>query len=294
MNLTDLIRKALASFSLAAMLTPSSATIAQPKLAHGVRIQPEARALVYSVNALGNGLACGIAAAVKKRNVLKDTLKCLLAGSIQYAGLEAAMYDAPGLPGLALRAVETGTSMVDNTLAGRGLFEHLHYSLGPALIQLDLHRNRTDLYWEVLPLVGIVRNVAKGHEFSFTDSISYQVPVFTRTPTAEDNFGGEAIGNVLMYEHTREGRVTPIQKAERSHEFAHVLQYVRLRPMQRAMPRPLRSLEEKIHLRTGEDLTFMALSAPLRICFAVDGKDCEIQLYNPLELEAYAMQTAAE
>src|SRR3989344_5481114 len=149
------LKTALPLLAASAVFTPNSAqaqVVNEPTLI--TSIDPSARAAVFGVNVGINGLVCGITAAVEKRNVLQDVSKCMAGGVIQYVGMEMGMHDVPVLPGVGLRVVETGTSLVENTLAGREPFEHLHYGLAPlfpGLLQIDTKKKDIAYYWNVAP-----------------------------------------------------------------------------------------------------------------------------------------------
>ncbi len=281
--------------SLRSIVLATSLAVSAPHAradSNALHRQPETRAIVYSVNTLGNGLLCGLAAVVKKRRtVIKDFFKCALAGSVQYAGMELGMRDVPALPGFSLRLVETGTSMINNTLAGRSLLERLDYEVNALLVSYDTRQHKVDVYWRVLPLIGVARNLAEGNNFSLEESLSYQTAVFYRRPQ-EGTAAGGYIGNVLVYERNVFGEMSPSSPSYRAHEFAHVLQYNRVRPFQLALPRSLGFLEQKLHLRTGEDIGAMLLATPVYLCRLAGAEDCDLQPYNLQEMEAYTMQTA--
>lgn len=284
------IKRLFSSIFLSAFLS-SSANAQEYKLANGATIRPEARVAVYGVNVLGNGFVCGAVAAFKRRNIIEDAIKCMFAANIQYLGMELGMKNIPALPGFALRILETGTSMIDNTIAGRGLLDRLHYEFNTFLFEVDTKDSDLRLYWRVMPIVGTAVNIAQGNTFSIEDTLSYQTATFYRLPT-DSRIGGHTIGNVMMYQRTRNAGVSENVARRRAHEFAHVTQYTRLRPAQNAVPDSLGFLEERLHLRIGEDITTMIVKSPKYICEAIGGKDCDIQPYNLTEVEAYAMQTA--
>ena len=255
-------------------------------------IDPELRAVVLGSTVSLNGLICGINAAVKKRDVLKDTAQCLGAGVLQYIGMETAMYDVPVLPGISLRLVETGSSIMENTIAGREPFELLNYSLiGPGMIQIDTKDPGVDFFWRIAPTFGIIFNLAKGHEIDWLNTFSYQTPVFMAEADRFNEFttgitNGYAIGNVLTYD--------PRFKHALPHEFNHVLQYARYQPAQAFMPEQIDFLEQKMHLRIGEDLALISLNAPHLICSATGEPACARRFWNPTEVEAYTMETGRD
>ena len=252
---------------------------------------PAGRAAVLGINMGINGLVCGIAAAVEERNILQDAGKCMAGGAIQYAGMEMAMHDAPVLPGVGLRVVETGTSIVENTLAGREPFEYLHYSLAPVfpgLLQIDTKNQELDFYWNIMPWVGLTYNAAAGNDFDILQSLSYQIYVFD---SKKDDFGrvGATFGNIMNYDHDKPHNIA-------AHEFAHVLQYTRMRPAQQLIPQQVDFVEKILHLRLGEDLAAYSFWAAKDIgCIARDWEPlCERRWWNLLEAEAYTMETGNE
>ncbi len=293
MGLVDVIQKCSAQWGLAAALALSTfSPAAAQQLAGGVTIKPEARAVVYGINTIGNGVACALVAAAEKRTVLKDMAQCIFAGTIQSAGMEVGMYDIPVMPGIALRIVETGASIVENTLAGREGFEHLYYGLGPALVQIDFRDGELNVYGRLLPAGGIITNLSLQHTLDVKESLSYQTVIFSSKPWWWSNTPGYTIGNVIYHEKTIAvpGKIV---QAELAHEFAHVLQYVRLQPVQQAVPASLGFLEQKLNLRVGEDITNSILHLPGNICRFTDSRDCARHWYDLTEVEAYTMQTAA-
>ena len=172
------------------------------ELANGTRIKPEARAAVYGVNVLGNGFVCGTVAAVKNREIMKDVIKCMFAGNIQYLGMELGMKNVPALPGFALRVTETGTSMIDNTIKGRGMLDSLQYEFNTFLLEIDTEKKDLGLYWRIMPIIGTAKNISEENIFSIEDTLSYQTTTFYRPPEGLE-FAGNTIGNVMLYERTR-------------------------------------------------------------------------------------------
>src|SRR3989338_203548 len=293
MGLINAIQKCSAQWGLAAALALSTYSLAEgQQLAGGVTIKPEARAVVYGINTIGNGVACALVAAAEKSTVLRDMVQCMFAGAIQSAGMEAGRYDVPVMPGIALRIVETGASIVENTLAGREGLEHLYYGLGPVLVQIDFRQGELKVYGRLLPAGGIITNLSLKHTLDVEESLSYQTVIFSSKPTLWSDTPGFTIGNVIYHEKTV-GVPQEIVQAELAHEFAHVLQYVRVQPTQRAVPASLGFLEQKLHLRVGEDLTMVLLALPGNICQFTDSRDCARHWYDLTEVEAYTMQTAA-
>ena len=172
------LKKALnfsSSVAIASALTLSSTADAQQELPVGYikEIDPLARIAVLGTTVVSNGILCSITAAVKKRNVLQEAGQCIGAGLIQYMGMEIGMYDVPVLPGIALRIVETGTSIVENTVGGRDPLELLHYSMyGPWLFEVNTNTGMVDFFWRIEPLVGINYNIFKQNELDMLNTLS--------------------------------------------------------------------------------------------------------------------------
>ncbi|MEW5897458.1 MAG: hypothetical protein AB1668_07220 [Nanoarchaeota archaeon] len=250
-------------------------------------VNPALRGAVFGVNVVVNSTICGINAWVEKRNVLEDILQCSAGAALQYGGMEisASVYNIPSLPGVGYRVTETGTALIENTLAGRKPFEYLYYSIGPALLQMDTKEGRLDFYWRILPLAGLIANIARENKFSLGDTLSFQVPVF-RLPYGAADFSkaGDAIGDVVSYD--------PKYPSVVIHEYNHVHQYVRFRPFQLAVPDLLSFFGDKVHLRLGEDVSYALTAVPAMICKAADESCFGRRWYDPAEAESYIMQTA--
>lgn len=280
----------LAAAATAAVSTPASAQKNDPSPTYIGKIDPAARLAVLGTNVGLNGIICGITAAVEKRNILKDTKQCMAAGTLQYMGMEMGMHDTPVLPGIGLRVVETGTSIIDNTLAGREPFERLHYELGPALFQIDLKNKGLNTYWRISPAAGIIYNTVQGNELNWFETFSYQTFIFNKDTdvNALNPNVGLTIGNIIFYD--------PKYPDIKAHEFNHALQYVRFRPAQLLVPEPLSFLEDTLHYRAGEDVANVFFYGIGQIgCAAIDGvPNCERRWWNLLEVESYTMQTAHE
>lgn len=284
----DKVLKMLLPFAAVASLPSASKAQMPDDPSYIGDIDPAARLGVLGVNVGLNGLICGIVAAVEeRREIMRNVGQCMAGGMLQYAGMELGMNDIPVLPGIGLRVVETGASIIDNTLADRELVEHLHYEFGPALFKIDTKNKEFDFYWRVAPTIGLFYNYAENNELNWADSFSYQTFVFnSRTPvTPAEPQVGLTIGNIMMYKTEY-----PDSKA---HEFNHVLQYVRFRPAQLLVPEQLSWLENKLHYRLGEDaVSFMFWGIEETSCFAADNKYCSRRWWNLLEAESYTMQTA--
>ncbi len=250
-------------------------------------VDPAARLGVLGVNVGLNGLICGIVAAVEeRREIFKDIGQCMGGGMMQYAGMEIGMNNIPVLPGIGLRAVETGTSIIDNTLAGREMFEHLYYEFGPALFRIDTKNKGFDFYWRVAPVIGLLYNYTENNELNWLDSFSYQTFVFnSHAPvTPAEPQTGLAIGNIMMYNTEYPGT--------KAHEFNHVLQYARFRPAQLLVPEKLSILEDTFHYRLGEDAVSLMFWGVEEIgCITAGNQYCSRRWWNLLEAESYTMET---
>ncbi len=289
-RLLELLFPALVSTAAVAISKPALAQITNPEPTFINKIDPAARVGVLGVNVGINGLICGITAAVEERDVLKDVGQCMAAGTIQYMGMEMGAHDVPVLPGIGLRVVETGTSVIDNTLAGREPFERLHYEFGPALFQIDLKNKEFGTYWRIGPVVGIIYNIVQENELDWFETLSYQTFVFNRDTNANvlNPTVGITVGNIMYYD--------PKYPDIKAHEFNHVLEYVRFRPAQLLVPKPLSFLEDTIHYRVGEDATSLFFYGIGKIGCIARSEDpyCERHWWNLLEAESYIMQTAHE
>ncbi len=254
---------------------------------------PEARLGVLAFNVGVNTAVCGITAAVEKRDVLEDMGKCFAGSTLQYAGMEMMVHDVPVLPGMGRNLVQLGTSIVDNTVAGEeNPLKYISYDLGPGMFQIDTETGETNFYWRILPLYGIFANVEQGNTFDWMDSLSYQTLVFHTKADAilDKGQGGLTIGNVINYD--------PNYRSFLAHEYIHDSQYIRLRPTQQLVPEFLSPLEEELHLRIGEDLSYALLTLPQVLCRAADGENSTCgrtwSTGFPLEFETYYMQTGNE
>ncbi len=294
MTLADVVKHALAAAGMSLALW--SAAPAEPATAQDMTarpgeviwdVDPTARLAVLGTNVILNGAICGIVGAAENRDGWRDMAQCMLGAAVQYAGMDIGMYDVPALPGLALRIVETGTSIIDNTLTGREMFERLHYEFGPALIEIDTRRGDINGYLRAYPIAGIIYNIGEGHEFNALETLSTQILTFTNNdPETPGIPHGMTTGNIVWFDRD-------VGAGLHAHERTHVFQYVRFRPLQNAIPDGLSFFEETLHLRLGEDLLFLLINLPQTICQATDSEYCGRQPYNLGELEAYTMQTAA-
>lgn len=292
-DLERLLKRTISATSLASILLFSSLAEAQesePDASEIYDVNPAARLGVLGVNALGNGLLCGVVGVANQRNFFQDAGKCMAAGTLQYLGMEMGMHNVPVLPGVGLRVVETGTSIIENTLAGREPFERLQYEIGPSLFQIDLKEKNVNFYWRIAPIIGSIHNVALGNEVNWFDTFSYQTLVFNADVnlSAENRLMGLTTGNVMFYD--------PKYPDIAAHEFNHVLQYVRFRPAQLVVPEQLSFLEDTLHYRLGEDAALLFFyGINMSGCAARDNDPlCDKHWWNLLEAESYIMQTAHE
>ncbi len=294
MTLLQKIKRAFATAGMSLALwsaTPDEPAHAQDMATYpdGVigDVDPVARLAVLGTNAILQGTICGIVGATENRDGWRDMAQCMLGAAVQYTGMEIGMYDVPALPGFALRIVETGTSIIDNTLDGRGMLDRLHYEIGPLLIEADTRRPQINLYWRTIPIAGIVANAIEGFDIDIEQSLSNQMITFVRERPmdAGDPRNGLTSGNVMRLDRGSSPRL-------QGHERTHVYQYARFRLFQHAVPDILAVLERDLHLRIGEDLLFGLMTLPQMVCRAADGERCGRQWYNLIEIEAYTMQTA--
>ena len=227
---------------------------------------------------------CGIVAAINDRNILKDIGQCFGGATIQYIGMEMGVHEVPVLPGFGLRTVETGTSIIYNTLQGKEPFETLQYEFAPVLLEIDTKKFDMRLFWRPYPIYGAISFMVKGYKFNLGDTMNYQTPVFEMT---RDNLNvvGQTEANLIAYD-----RNYPSAKA---HEFTHVMQYVRYRPFQLLVPDSLGFLEDEAYLRIGEDIAKSITSFPNTICH-LGGESCSRRWWAIHELEAHAMASGYE
>ncbi|MBI4147349.1 hypothetical protein HY494_01710 [Candidatus Woesearchaeota archaeon] len=277
---------------IASAVTLSSTAAAQQELPAGYigEIDPLARIAVLGTTVVSNGILCSITAAAKKRKVLQEASQCMGAGLIQYMGMEVGMYDVPVLPGMALRIVETGTSIVENTVGGREPLELLHYSMyGPGLFEVNTNTGKVDFFWRIEPLAGINYNLFKQNELDMLNTLSYQTITFKAAAEADKNSDsarilGYTVGNVMTHDPSSGGTL--------AHEFSHVLQYVRFRPAQEYIPAEIGFFKDKAHLRIGEDTASLLFNIPIAVCTLTEETSCGRRWWNPTELESYTMETA--
>lgn len=253
-------------------------------------VKEEAHLSVLGANLVINSAVCGIKAGIEGRNILKDIGRCFAGATIQYAGMElgAQLNEVPGMPAVAYRTTEIGTSMVQNTLKGIGPVEELNFSFGPSYFQINTVNGKVDYFWNVAPIGGILANMALGNQFDFEKTFFYQTPVFSTE--GRDKFDyGYALGNVLTYNRNKGNRADEFL----SHEFVHLTQYVRLRPVEQFVETDF--LKNKLHLRLGEDLATGILQTPQIICSVLPGYNhsCGRRWWLPLEVEAYSLAKKA-
>ncbi len=246
-------------------------------------VDPAAHAAVFGVNVGINGLICGTVAAIERRDVLKDTAKCVFGAGVQYVGMELGMQNVPVLPGMSLRIVETGTSIIDNTLTGRNAFDKLYYEIGPMLFEIDTRKEHDHFnwYWRALPIAGLITNIAQENSFNIADTLSYQT--FSFNTSIVNGADGYTLGNIMAYSDR--------WSFVRAHEFNHVLQYVRFRPFEHVFPN---FLQDKAHWRIGEDILTGTMYIPLLVCAAAGEQGCGRRWWMLTEAESYIMQTADE
>lgn len=304
-NILAKVLTVLPALGAAATLNMSSANaqadfdVVETKASIIYRPDHAARMGVLGVNVVGNSLLCGIIAAANGRDVLKEAGQCFGGATLQYLGMEMGAHDVPVLPGFGLRTVETGTSIIENTLAGREPFEQLQYELGPMLYQFNLKNGDVDMYWRATPIAGFIYFTTQGYDFNWADSFSHQTFTFHSTDIQDNDgkdedtsVGGMTIGNVMVYKSQK--------PAMGAHEFTHVLQYTRFRPAQLLIQEmdlmPLNFIENTLRYRMAEDLVSGIFWGAGAIgCASIeDNYECTKRWWNLLEAEAYIMQTATE
>ena len=130
----------------------------------------------------------------------------------------------------------------------------------------------------------------------FANSFLYMTPIFISEPEAKVDgdtitiVHGLTTGNIINH--------NPDQPTKLRHEFVHSLQYERFRVGQevirKIVPGPVDWLEENLHLRIGEDFTRIIFDGPQTVCHWVSDKTCSRNWWNPTEVEAELMETAAK
>ncbi|MEK6970041.1 MAG: hypothetical protein AABW48_06465 [Nanoarchaeota archaeon] len=253
-------------------------------------VKSEAHLSVLGVNLAINSVVCGIKAGFEGRNIFKDIGQCFAGATIQYTGMElgAQLNEAPGIPAAAYRATEIGTSMIQNTLKGIGPLEEVNVGFGPAYFQINTKTGKVDYSWNILPVGGLIANMALGNQLDFEKTFLYQTPVFSTAGRNKVDYG-YAFGNILTYNRSKSNRADEFL----SHEFIHLTQYVRLRPVEQFTETDF--LKNKLHLRIGEDLVTGILQTPQIICAMLPNYDhsCRRRWWLPLEVEAYALAKKA-
>lgn len=294
MTLTDRLKMISAAGAIAGMLavTPQEAyaqettDVAWPQPSID-EIDPTYRLAVLGTNVALMGTICGITAAIEGRDVIRDAAHCALGATIQYTGMELGMHNVPILPGIGLRIVETGTSIIDNTLAGRDILDRLQYELGPLLFEIDTQGSDSgvSLYWRIGSTAGLAISIARQNRLSIGDTLSYQTFIFEGESVVDSASisNGQTIGNIILISEGEEWVIV--------HEFDHVLQYVRARPFQQALGSGQEFIENDLHLRIGEDVLLSVLALPELFCSMVSEGYCSRQWFNLHEAEAYIMQT---
>jgi hypothetical protein len=235
------------------------------------------------VNVAINSVACGIAAAVNDRDVVKDMSKCAAGALLQSTASAIAIADIPVFTGITARSLnQIGTSLVDNTVAGLKPLEKVYYDLGPFLFNFS--EDGVGVEWRIMPLVGIIANFAKGATFDGLSTLNYQTITFKMD--MGDYKTGNAVGNVMLYNSALTSDDTII-----AHEFIHTLQYGRAQPIEHL--NPLGEYSSKIGLRVGEDVGHGLLMLPQVMCRAMveSNNDCRNSWAGfPIEMEAYGWQ----
>ena len=291
-SIENILTKAFTTLPLIGLVSTLNTS---PAAAQEYQSDPAARLWVLGINVVGNSLICGVVAAAEGRDMLNDVGQCFGGATLQYIGMEMGAHDVPVLPGFGLRTVETGTSIIENTLIGRKPFEQLQYELGPMLYQINLKEKEVGVYWRAAPIAGFIYFAAQGYELSWPETFSRQTFVF-HAPSilkGEDQERGiivyntgRAIGNVMSYD----SRYPEFG----AHEFMHVLQYARFRPAQLLVPKSLDFFENTLRYRMAEDAVSGIFWGVGEIgCASLHfNVTCDKHWWNLRESEAYIMPTA--
>lgn len=233
-----------------------------------------------------NVIACAATAAAEGRDVLKDAAQCVGGSSLQSA---AALLASTGVPFagqfVSMTMDQVGTSIIDNTVAGKEPLSSFYYDVGPFV--LEVSEDGVVPSWRLFSVAGIIAAVAQGGELDAAATLTWQTFVFKREM---EGYRGYAMANVVSYDPSKMSDDHPLEGTI-IHEMIHVQQYRRLQPLEHLMP--FAELRSKIGLRVGEDVGKILLSGPESLChtFMDDAAKCTRNLAGfPAEPESYAVQ----
>lgn len=246
-----------------------------------------------SILVLDGPIKCGLGALVNDTDFGECIGPALLGGLIDYAALEIGRYNEYPMVGAAAHlAHDFGVSISDNAAAGLPVLDRFQTDFGPFLFSAEhLTTNPSfNLYFQIVPAVGMITNFAEGNRFEFLDTISNLTPVFSFENVTRDHMGsrvaGYSMGNVMTY-----GRGENVEGYDivvvRSHEFDHALIYTDFRFINDLLPAyPM----QQLHLGFGTDIGWLLMASPPAIC-RIFTEDCYgTYMATPLEFFAYSMQ----
>lgn len=263
----------------------------------------EARALVFGMNILFNCAKAGVISRMNKQNLLDGCIKGAMGGAIMSTGeyiatfagtptgeIETTKKGNPLLGAVGKLTNDLGVSIVDNVMRGEGMLSQYQTELGPLTLtfkdSIIPHPSFT-----LTPVVGMISNVVKGHEFDQKLSLAYLTPVFRMNLVKGDlgvdtgemqvYYAGYSIGNVINYTPDTVGR--GYQNLTLTHELNHTLFWSRMKSCDRLLyPLPYAKQIEN-WWNAGHDLCQLLEAGPATV-------NKKLYYYTPSEIEAYIMQ----
>lgn len=238
-------------------------------------------------------IKCGLGAWINDTDFTECIGPALFGGLVDYMGMEIARYNDTPFVGAAGKLVhDLGVSMSDNAALGIPALDRFQTDFGPVLFSIEHMTTNPEfnVYFQIMPAVGIITNFAEGKRFEPLESLYNLTPVFSFDNVTSEHFGtryaGYTMGNVMAY-----GRGENVEGYNsgvvRSHEFNHTLTYGNFRFINDLLPSyPM----EKLYLSFGPDMSTLVLALPSNICFWAEGDCYGLYMSNPLEFFAYSMQ----
>jgi hypothetical protein len=233
----------------------------------------------------------------KVKKILTDCSQGALGGALIYSGEKAAsLSSTPGIGWLGHGLTSLGASIRENVAVGDGMLDRISYNLGPVKFTHGKKNARKDknFNWHILPgsLIGIITNLANGHEFNANASLYTGNPVFESDSGTKNE--GYALGNVTTirrhFDYKRnDGRgyskfhIPESKKTNTfNHEQVHANQYREFGSLEIALRQSeiYSSLSDTAHLALGPDLAVVSLfylSTPLK------------ERQKPMELVPYGL-----
>lgn len=246
-----------------------------------------------SILVIDGPVKCGLGALINGTDFGECIGPALLGGVIDYAAQEIGRYNEYPMVGAAAHlAHDFGISISDNAAAGIPVLDRFQTDFGPFLFSAE--HLTTDpmfnMYFQIMPAVGIITNFAEGNRFEVLETISSLTPVFSFENVTAEHYGsryaGFTMGNVIAY-----GRGENVEGYDsaivRSHEFNHALIYSDFRFINDLLPAyPM----QQLHLGFGTDIGWLLMASPPAIC-RIFTNDCYgVYMATPLEFFAYSMQ----